>query len=445
MRHRTLALFAALAISLGGAGLATAAPDPESDAPAPAASRQPADPGTIAGTVTLKGAPLAAKTISLTASAAQTAHIRAQGAGTITGKVLNAQGKASANLMVTAIATNRFGLASALTDENGCYTLSGLPAGTYQVTATSFIEGDDDGPGIDRGVASKSVKVATGRNSVARTIRLHAPLTGTSTITGKVTGDTSVYRGNNALTLVSKPFTMFGNIGPKGTVKVGHLPAGTYKVFLNGTNSYRTVKVAKGKSKSFGTMKRAKGTTISGTVKTTSHKAAKKVRVFIRDAAGTLLGSDKTNSKGRFSIPGATSGKYTITLITNGRRGLAPTPKTVKVSKGKKRTVNLTLRHSATIKGKVVDSYGKPVVGISVNALPVPSVSDDSVKWSDGTNSKGEYSITKVPAGTYKVMTIDWRLGGYYHAYYKGSTLKKSKTLKATAGKTLRLATITVK
>jgi protocatechuate 3,4-dioxygenase beta subunit len=106
-----------------------------------------------------------------------------------------------------------------------------------------------------------------------------------------------------------------------------------------------------------------------------------------------------------------------------------PTSKTL-TSKGKKLTVNLKLIKPATIKGKVVNSKGKGVEGVRVDAY-------GAGYGSATTNAKGEYKITGLAADTYAVTTQD----PYYGGYFNGKSSKK----KVATGKTVTFSTIKVK
>ena len=396
-----------------------------------------------AGTYTLQASPLNAtnwlstysgdtvrspdaKTKKVVAGKDLTVNIKAYDkVGKISGKVLDAAGKPAVGASVSAWALNRAGSGWATTDKNGKYTLSGLPADTYRVEAY----------GKATGYVDKTAKVSSGKTA---TVNLKLPKVtkhkGKVVLTLKAP-KALVKAGRACATLIGSKGQWYGydnclnNNGKSKTITFENLPAGTYKVALNGANSSKSVTVKKNKTAKV-SMTRAAGTTISGKVTTYKGKALKGAWVRATDENGTSIYNVETDAKGKYTIPGVAKGKYVVSVnAPDTTKNGVPTSKTL-TSKGKKLTVNLKLIKPATIKGKVVNSKGKGVEGVRVDAY-------GAGYGSATTNAKGEYKITGLAADTYAVTTQD----PYYGGYFNGKSSKK----KVATGKTVTFSTIKVK
>lgn len=350
--------------------------------------------------------------------------------GRISGVVYDSKGKRASGAYVSVSGSNRTGWGSARTRSDGTYTVLGLPAGNYQVFAST--ESTD---GYFLASASKATKVVAGRTAkvslkIPKTVRhkgaISLKVKASKTVWKRPGGvcaiatsaKTRFWAGSSCTTTSKKPITITG------------LPAGTYNVALGGTNTSYKVVVKKNRTTKK-TVTRPTGTTVSGTVRGSNGKVLKKASVSIYDANGTSLGSTQTSSKGRYSIPGAIKGTYTLRVYpTEIARGTFD-KKTFTVKKGKKATVNVKLLKGATITGKIVNSKGKGIAGMNVYA------SGSGVGTSYGytvTNSKGEYKLTGLLKGTYKVAARDPYMGGYYNT--------KSTTVKVSTGKAKRAKTL---
>ena len=371
---------------------------------------------------------------------ARTLNIAAQPAGRITGTVRSARGGPAAGAYVTASALNRSGSGSAITDRNGRYSISQLPSDTYLVSAATSRAGYMPAFKITH------TKVRAGSTSTAKTLTLGGRKAGSSTITGRVIGARGVSTYASAVSVVSLSGNSYGGGygDAQGEVIITDLQAGTYRVFLNGANTSKVIKVAKGKSKSFGTMKRAKGTRIAGVVKTASGQRMPEVSVSANDANGTLLGTGMTNSTGTYSIPGATNGKYTVYVVSNDAKNLAPKGRTVIAKSDKEIRADFTMVRPATIKGKVVNAKGHGVAGMRVSASIKSGARGGGSYESAVTNEKGYYSIQGMAAGKARLSAIDPYAGGYFNGYYKATSSAKSKTVPTRVGKTTRAVAIRV-
>ena len=350
--------------------------------------------------------------------------------GSLTGKVVDAKGKAVAGASVSVNATNRQGWGYATTAKDGTYTVGGLPGGRYTVQAYK-------GGTLSSTYSTKTFAVKAGATASAGKTVVRKNAAGTSKITLKIKASKTVWKRGSvcATALTSKGLWAGGACATSKTKKltIPGLAQGTYKVTLDGTNTSQKISVKKGKTTTK-TVTRANGTTISGTVKTASGKVLKKGYVSIYDANGTHLGNVQTTSKGRYTVPGAVSGKYTVTATSSKVSEGVSVSKTITVKKGKKATASLKLVKTAKITGKVTNSKGVGIAGVTV--MGVSTAGDYT---SATTNSKGQYTLTGLHKGTVSVSTHDPYDGGYLNGKVvkvKVATgkSKKASTVKLAAG-----------
>jgi len=322
---------------------------------------------------------------------------------------------------------NRAGWGYVTTAKDGSYTVHGLPAGRYSIYAFK-------GETLSTNVTTKTYTVKSGATANAGKQVVRKAAAGTGKITIKVKASKAVWkRGTICATAVTSKDAWAG--GSCATAKskkltITGLAKGTYKVSLAGTNTTQKIVVRSGKTTTK-TLTRAAGTTISGTAKTASGKALKKAYVYVFDANGLELGHVRTSAKGKFSVPGAISGKYTVTATSPKASEGVSVSKTITVKKGKKAKTSLKLLKAAKVTGKVTNSKGVGIAGVNVVVV------GDAGYQSATTNAKGQYTVTGLAKGTYKVMTSDPYVGGYLN----GKTVKvKVATGKSKKASTVKLA-----
>jgi uncharacterized GH25 family protein len=116
----------------------------------------------------------------------------------------------------------------------------------------------------------------------------------------------------------------------------------------------------------------------------------------------------RTDEKGRFSLMMITPGEGVFWVLPEK---YALTTRVVNEKRGD--VGSITLAEGVVISGKALDSKGKPVAGINVNAELVGHLGDDdffgrypladSIRRSAVTDDKGEFTMGPLPAGAYKV------------------------------------------
>ncbi len=372
-----------------------------------------------------------AKKVKVAAAKASTVNIAAYDkVGKISGRVLDAKGKAVKGAIVNVWALNRSGGGSATTDAKGNYTVSGLPADTYEVSAWNA-------KGTAEASAAKT-KVSAGKTAKA-TIKLKTLPVHKGKVVVTLTAPKAIVKDGRACASLldskgnsfywSSGGTCLPTNGKKKTITFEKVPAGKYTVAINGANTSKSVTVKKNKTTKV-SLKRAAGTTISGKITTSAGKALAKTYVYVYDSNGTWLDSVQTSAKGTYKVSGAVKGKYSVRASAIKPSQGATTTKSVTVA-SKKKTLNVKLIKAATITGKVVNSKGKPVAGVNVSTYSGNSYASTT------TDAKGKYTLSGLAPGTYQVTTFDYPQGGYFH----GKSVKK----KVATGKKVAFANIKLK
>jgi protocatechuate 3,4-dioxygenase beta subunit len=360
--------------------------------------------------------------VKVSASAPSTVNIAAYNkVGKISGRVVDASGKPAKNAYVSAYALNRAGSASVTTDAKGNYTLTGLPADSYNITASTSTTSSKQA----------KIKVSSGKTAKA-SLKLLKPKTYKSKVILTLKAPSALVKAGNACaTLIdSKGYWAARDCltGSEKKITFTNLAAGKYKIALDGANTSKSVTVKTSKTVKT-SMTRAAGTTVSGKVTTSTGKALAKAWVYVTDGNDTSLRGVETDSKGRYKISGILKGSYEVQAAPiKASQGAVTTKKFA--SKGKKLTANVALKKGATITGKIVDSKGKPIAGVSVNAY-------SNSLWGANamTNAKGVYVLEGLTAGKYTVATYDQYFGGYFN----GKTTTSVSTGKKVTAKTIKL------
>ncbi|MBI2549443.1 right-handed parallel beta-helix repeat-containing protein [Candidatus Woesearchaeota archaeon] len=120
--------------------------------------------------------------------------------------------------------------------------------------------------------------------------------------------------------------------------------------------------------------------------------------------SGPIITSAQSDVSGRYVIENLPEGTYTLTAYPHPESNLYPTTKTdYFVSSGQERVLNFSLSAAGSVKGKVTDQNGSPVVGIFLyeDVFEPPQYP---------TNVTGEYIIPYLPAGstTIKIAEGTW-------------------------------------
>jgi Carboxypeptidase regulatory-like domain len=111
----------------------------------------------------------------------------------------------------------------------------------------------------------------------------------------------------------------------------------------------------------------------------------------------------KTDAQGRYQFDKVARNRYIVTI--DEASGYESSPVMVDLRAGQKLIgIDLNVHRSAVVAGKVQDSDRRPVAGASVWLLRVDTLQGSaSTGRGTRTNQAGEFRITNVPSGRYKV------------------------------------------
>jgi len=336
---------------------------------------------------------------------------------TVTGTVVNRNGKPAKRATVEAQSVGRAGSARATTDSKGRYTLRGLPSGKVTISVWGGTRAVP-AHGVTTLTAQQGHKVAASRLTLSRDAIAYGRIKTTGSRVSK-----------QDVTVTTSKGVWLGTFRPdaEGWVGVAGLSAGTYYIHVDGSNLRKKVVVKAHAVVDFGVISRGKQVTVKGVVRTANGQPAVGARIAVVDSHGTSYGVVRTNAKGAYSLKGAVSGRYTVTA--KPRSGTdAWTSASVTVTKGRALTQSLRFGKGATVTGVVLNSKGKPAIGVRVETLDGRSAK---------TNASGVYAITGARAGRTEIRVSDPSyVGGYRDAY---------TTATAKAGKTVRAKTVSVR
>jgi protocatechuate 3,4-dioxygenase beta subunit len=282
---------------------------------------------------------------------------------------------------------------------DGTYALSGVPPGTYTVTASAAAYGPQ----------SKPVTVTVSTTTIGVDFTLTATTTGT--ISGTVSDSQTPARAVSGATVTYVDTNNSVNTGnvltdSSGGYSFSGLSTGSYSVSV--TDSDFTTPAAQpvtvtagGTATATFTMTATSG--ISGTV-SDSQTPAQSVggaTVSYSGTGGTTgAGTTTTDSTGTYAFNGVPPGTYSVTVTKTGFT--SPAAQTPTVASGSTATVNFTLSATSGISGAVTDSQApaQPVSGATVSYTGTGGTTGSGTTT---TSSSGGYTFNGVPPGTYSV------------------------------------------
>ena len=213
---------------------------------------------------------------------------------TLSGTVTSSAGGALAGVSVAV-----GGVASGTTNANGAYTISGIPAGSYNVAFTRS----------GYSVQSRAVDLTTSKTvSLALT-----PLVTTVTLSGTVT---SCAGGALAGASVAVGGVASGTTNANGVYSISGIPAGSYNVTFTRSGysaQSRAVDLTTSETVSLALTPLVTTVTLTGTVTSSDGGALAGASVAVGGVA-----SGTTDANGAYSIPGIVSGSYTVTYSRSG-------------------------------------------------------------------------------------------------------------------------------
>jgi thermitase len=289
--------------------------------------------------------------------------------GSISGAVVSAK---DGSPLIGATVTD--GTRTTTTDATGKYTITNVPAGTYQVTASNS----------GYYSSSSTVTVVSVGNAIANFSLSQIP----GSITGSVT---DAKDGSPIVGAMVADGARTATTDASGKYTIVNVPPGTYQVTVSKSGYYSSSLTA---------------TVVSGTITVANFS--------LSQIPGNITGS-VTNAKDGSAIVGAVvtdgtrtattdaSGKYTIVdvppgtyQVTVSKSGYYSSSLTATVVSGTITVANFPLSQiPGSITGSVTNAKdGSPIVGAAVT---------DGTRTAT-TNASGKYTIADVPSGTYQVV-----------------------------------------
>jgi S-layer protein (TIGR01567 family) len=311
-----------------------------------------------------------------------TANIILQTGGIITGSVTAFNGNPVANAYVYASGP---GYGSTSTDNNGNYTISGLPAGNYFV----------------------SVILPYGSNLISNSTIVHVSTDETVTANiilqtgGIITGSVTAFNGNpvaNAYVYASGPGYGSTSTDNNGNYTISGLPAGNYFVSVilpygsNLISNSTIVHVSTDETVTANIILQTGGI-ITGSVTAFNGNPVANAYVYTSCPG---YGGASTDNNGNYTISGLPAGNYAVYASAPYGSDLAGNSTNISISPGETVTANIILQKGGIITGIVTTSNGTPVANAYIYA-------QGSGYGSNITDINGNYTLGGLQSGDYIV------------------------------------------
>lgn len=303
---------------------------------------------------------------------------------TISGTVTGPEGPV-ADAFVGAVDSESLG-AGTVTDEDGTYTITGLPAGVYGVSALAdgLLQERIDGIELGSGDQATGIDLCLGP---------------AATISGAVRLLADGSPGPNAVLSCEGAEGLF-LVGSEedGTYRFEHMPPGEYSLKTTGIN-YMTVEavatVTAGETSTVDLNTSRLGA-VTGTVTDTASRAPlANVPVYVMGDDG-VVATEATAADGTYTLRGLNVGTYGVILGEQFSPGLARQEVAVDLD-STVQTVDLEIAVSGIVTGTVFAADGVTPLQNGLVAL----VDGDQVVAAASTDIDGRYSFVAVVDGTY--------------------------------------------
>jgi RHS repeat-associated protein len=347
--------------------------------------------------------------------------------GQISGRATSAASKAAiAGIEVCAYAIEGGGSSCARTDASGAYTVAGLTTGNYHVSfaapyesSLSYLTQYYNGKTYSE---ADPVPVTVG----ATTPNIDAAMQPGGIISGTVTAAPTKAALAHVYVCASGPEYRCATTGPSGEYDITSLPSGSYTVVFYGPGEYAQqyyqdkvsgseadpVSVTAGSTSAGIDAELQPGGTISGKITSADTSAPLEDVWVCRYPVHEEYFSTCTysNAQGEYSFTGLAATEYKIefssynsnylTQYYDGKASLSEAS-TVAVAAGETKSgIDAAMQTGGQIAGTVTNASSKlPASGATVTAYTTAF----AYVGSTTTNAKGEYTLPRLPTGTYKV------------------------------------------
>jgi len=371
--------------------------------------------------------------------------------GQIVGKVTSASGSAPVSGIQISVyqGTNDYATAGVTTTATGEYTVSGLATGEYKVefslpygSTLNYLPQYYDSKTSLSEASEVSVVAGSTASGINASLATGGQIAGTVTSTGtkaavegiEVCAQDSGGQSGNGCAITNS----------KGEYTVSSLPSGSYTVifypldapnfleqYYNGKTSSTeadTVAVTAGSTTSGINATMVVGGQITGTVTSAATKAA----LGGIEVCATPIGSGNeqcasTSSVGEYVIVGLATSEYKVELYSSDGQNYLPQYYKGKESSTEAEVVTVTAG-STTLGINAAMVVGGEITGKVTSASTKSALASGQVTVynSDGssvgfaqTSASGEYTVSDLPTGSYKV-EFSFSTGVYFTQYYSG-------------------------
>jgi hypothetical protein len=313
-----------------------------------------------------------------------------QDAATISGTVLGPNGPITG--ATVSAATDDGSGSSAVTDDAGHYTVTGLSTGVYILTASAPDLASSE-------ISSINLAAGTTLNGQNFSLAVGGNVAGQILMTGTTTPVSGV-----VLTLTGSAGTFTGVTDTNGEFSVTNLPVGSY-VLVALASAFMSVETQVTVTANHTSTANLQTTTlgvVSGLVTdSVTHSPLTLVIVQVFNDTG-FVGSALTDAQGNYEIDGLDAGNYQIVLGDYGSPGVAKANITLSVAQSHA-TTNLTVGLAGSVSGFVFQADGvTPDAGITValssHGIPVLFTTTDTT---------GKYVFDVLAGGTFDIIASD--------------------------------------
>lgn len=359
-------------------------------------------PGSYAVEVTAPGQPLVPGQrwdVEVQPNQATTVDFTLQFGGTLRVRVFDPAGQPVEGAWVEAYGDDEdYAFYEGQTDESGTVELIGLPAGAFVVELSA--------PDLPYQRATFTDVVI----EVGQVTQLEHTLSVGGTLSGQV-------RSEDGEPVVGASVVAFGTdvddwgwaiTDETGNYSLLGLRAGRYDVAVGGENSPYAPAQREGLLVTNGDTTTANftlylGGAVTGRVVDPDGNPVRGFYVELQQFSDNWLDgrSVETSVRGEFSLVGLSAGDYLLVLTSSTANFENVVHGVITVTAGQTQDVVVTVQPAGEIAGRVVDTSGDPVPGVSVVAF-----GDEDTVWDyqdARTNANGEYLLTGLTAGSYEV------------------------------------------